>query len=307
MGPKEVGLLYVKSSNIDKIWPSVVALGWAKEANTSLIGARKFESLGQRDDAALAGLGVAAQRIGLVLRDIDQITTVSGLDLTVTLDPNNITATISIGVYAASGSSEFILENNKINVEGFPDVSIDNLSAGNVFGLYAGSVDTVSVMTNTVVTGNGLATSNRSIRTTNIGEDGNNGGNANSGDNQVGGSGGSGNGGRNGGKGGDAGRGADEKGDNGAEGVGRDIPFINGGGGGLGGLRFEDVIRYGFSGTDGGNSVRGVSGNGSMGFGALSSDVYTSSQGGCGSDGAGGAGGGGGEGGDGGEGGFSAY
>lgn len=61
MGPKEVGLLYVKSDNIDRIWPSVVAPGWGDGAITSLQGARKFESLGQRDDAALAGLGAAAE------------------------------------------------------------------------------------------------------------------------------------------------------------------------------------------------------------------------------------------------------
>ena len=61
MGPKEVGLLYVKAQNIEKIWPSVIAPGWGDEASTILQGARKFESLGQRDDAALAGLGVAAQ------------------------------------------------------------------------------------------------------------------------------------------------------------------------------------------------------------------------------------------------------
>lgn len=60
MGPKEVGLLYVRESRIAEIWPSVVAPGWGNGPETSLAGARKFESLGQRDDAALAGLGVAA-------------------------------------------------------------------------------------------------------------------------------------------------------------------------------------------------------------------------------------------------------
>lgn len=60
MGPKEVGLLYVRESRIGEIWPSVVAPGWGDGPVTSLTGARKFESLGQRDDAALAGLGVAA-------------------------------------------------------------------------------------------------------------------------------------------------------------------------------------------------------------------------------------------------------
>lgn len=60
MGPREVGLLYVKSDNIDRIWPSVIAPGWGNDAETDLLGARKFESLGQRDDAALAALGTAA-------------------------------------------------------------------------------------------------------------------------------------------------------------------------------------------------------------------------------------------------------
>ncbi len=61
MGPKEVGLLYVHSRNTDRIWPSGVAPGWGDDAETDLVGARKFESLGQRDDGALAALGVAAQ------------------------------------------------------------------------------------------------------------------------------------------------------------------------------------------------------------------------------------------------------
>lgn len=67
MGPKEVGLLYVNEASIEKLWPSVVAPGWGNSAETTLMGARKFESLGQRDDAALAGLGLCAEihdRIG---------------------------------------------------------------------------------------------------------------------------------------------------------------------------------------------------------------------------------------------------
>lgn len=59
-GPKEVGLLYVKASRIPHIWPNVVAPGWGDGPETALIGARKFESLGQRDDAALTGLGLTA-------------------------------------------------------------------------------------------------------------------------------------------------------------------------------------------------------------------------------------------------------
>jgi len=61
MGPKEVGLLYIAKRNHDRVWPAVVAPGWGDDAATDLVGARKFESLGQRDDAALAGLGVAAE------------------------------------------------------------------------------------------------------------------------------------------------------------------------------------------------------------------------------------------------------
>ena len=54
-GPKEVGLLYVKQERIPAIWPNVVAPGWGSDVE----GARKFESLGQRDDAALAAVGTA--------------------------------------------------------------------------------------------------------------------------------------------------------------------------------------------------------------------------------------------------------
>ncbi|MEZ5558687.1 MAG: aminotransferase class V-fold PLP-dependent enzyme [Pseudomonadales bacterium] len=60
MGPREVGLLYVRSDAIGRIWPAVVAPGWGDDVDPDPVGARKFESLGQRDDAALTGLGVAA-------------------------------------------------------------------------------------------------------------------------------------------------------------------------------------------------------------------------------------------------------
>ncbi|ALO45606.1 aminotransferase class V-fold PLP-dependent enzyme [Pseudohongiella spirulinae] len=60
MGPKEVGLLFVKAENIERIWPLTVASGWGSGVQTRQAGARKFESLGQRDDAALAALGLTA-------------------------------------------------------------------------------------------------------------------------------------------------------------------------------------------------------------------------------------------------------
>ena len=60
-GPKEVGLLYVRQERIADIWPSTVAPGWGEGAATGLVGARKFESMGQRDDAAISALGEAAR------------------------------------------------------------------------------------------------------------------------------------------------------------------------------------------------------------------------------------------------------
>ncbi len=57
MGPKEAGVLYVKASDIPRIWPNIVAPGWGDDVDPDPTGARKFESLGQRDDACLAAIG----------------------------------------------------------------------------------------------------------------------------------------------------------------------------------------------------------------------------------------------------------
>jgi isopenicillin-N epimerase len=57
IGPKEAGVLYVKKDRVAEIWPSVVAPGWGDGAETTLEGARKFESLGQRDDACVSAMG----------------------------------------------------------------------------------------------------------------------------------------------------------------------------------------------------------------------------------------------------------
>ena len=59
-GPKEVGLLYVRKEKIAEIWPNVVAPGWGADADPDVVGARKFESFGQRDDAALSAVETAA-------------------------------------------------------------------------------------------------------------------------------------------------------------------------------------------------------------------------------------------------------
>jgi selenocysteine lyase/cysteine desulfurase len=56
MGPKEAGVLYVRGERIPEIWPSVVGVGWGNGAETSATGAQKLETLGQRNDATIAGL-----------------------------------------------------------------------------------------------------------------------------------------------------------------------------------------------------------------------------------------------------------
>lgn len=61
MGPREVGILYVKKERMREIWPSCVAPGWGDDVEPDVAGARKFESMGQRDDARLAAVRNAAE------------------------------------------------------------------------------------------------------------------------------------------------------------------------------------------------------------------------------------------------------
>jgi selenocysteine lyase/cysteine desulfurase len=61
MGPKEVGLLYVRKDRIGDIWPNVIAPGWGSGVQPQAKGARKFETLGQRDDAALAAVAATVE------------------------------------------------------------------------------------------------------------------------------------------------------------------------------------------------------------------------------------------------------
>ena len=53
MGPKETGLLYVRRGSADHVWPSVVGVGYDDAENK---GALKLETLGQRDDPAIAAI-----------------------------------------------------------------------------------------------------------------------------------------------------------------------------------------------------------------------------------------------------------
>ena len=58
VGPKEAGILYVRRDRIDGLWPSNVGVGWESALGH---GAQKFDNLGQRDDAAVAAMGTAAE------------------------------------------------------------------------------------------------------------------------------------------------------------------------------------------------------------------------------------------------------
>jgi selenocysteine lyase/cysteine desulfurase len=59
MGPKEAGVLFVRRERIPDIWPNIVAPGWGNKVETEAKGARKFETLGQRDDSCLAAVGTS--------------------------------------------------------------------------------------------------------------------------------------------------------------------------------------------------------------------------------------------------------
>jgi selenocysteine lyase/cysteine desulfurase len=56
MGPRETGLLYVRGERLDEVEAAVVSIPWGSDVEPSVEGARRFEALGQRDDAAIAAL-----------------------------------------------------------------------------------------------------------------------------------------------------------------------------------------------------------------------------------------------------------
>ncbi|MDH5345698.1 MAG: aminotransferase class V-fold PLP-dependent enzyme, partial [Gammaproteobacteria bacterium] len=60
MGPREVGILYVRERHIDGIWPNIVSVPWGRTKDDAPKGARRFDAYGQRDDAAIASLFDAA-------------------------------------------------------------------------------------------------------------------------------------------------------------------------------------------------------------------------------------------------------
>jgi selenocysteine lyase/cysteine desulfurase len=60
MGPKEMGILYVRNGRAPEIWPNTIGYTGEIKVELDLQNALKFETLGQRDDAAVAALGETA-------------------------------------------------------------------------------------------------------------------------------------------------------------------------------------------------------------------------------------------------------
>lgn len=84
LGPRETGLLYVRAARQHELAATVVSIPWGGDVDPDVTGARRYEALGQRDDAAIAALAetvawhdaltpaVVAQRAGAIadrLRD----------------------------------------------------------------------------------------------------------------------------------------------------------------------------------------------------------------------------------------------
>jgi selenocysteine lyase/cysteine desulfurase len=96
MGPKEVGVLYVRKDRQKDVWPSIVSVPWRDD----VVGARKYEALGQRDDGAVAATGktadfhmmLGADRVEGRMRQVataikEGFSKLPGVSLTTSMDP----------------------------------------------------------------------------------------------------------------------------------------------------------------------------------------------------------------------------
>jgi len=61
MGPKQVGVLYVRKEKVAEIWPSIVSVGWSKDSLNTSVAWKKFETLGQRDDGGVSAIATAVE------------------------------------------------------------------------------------------------------------------------------------------------------------------------------------------------------------------------------------------------------
>jgi selenocysteine lyase/cysteine desulfurase len=130
LGPREVGLLYVRKERIPEIWPNTVAPGWGDDATPDVIGARKFESLGQRDDAKLAALKTTADfhaAIGIPKVEARVIelatalkTKLKSLDMPVAtpIDPALSGGVVIVRAAGAKGKEAYQTLDNKFGIAG---------------------------------------------------------------------------------------------------------------------------------------------------------------------------------------------
>jgi len=61
MGPREVGVLVVRAGQEANIFPGVISVPWGNQLQSAQPGAMKFDCLGQRNDAGLAGMAEAVR------------------------------------------------------------------------------------------------------------------------------------------------------------------------------------------------------------------------------------------------------
>ena len=96
MGPKEVGVLYVRKDSQGHVWPSIVSAGWRDDVDS----ARKYEVPGQRDDAALTATGrgvdfhekIGPDRVEARMRQVataikEGVSDLAGVELSTSMDP----------------------------------------------------------------------------------------------------------------------------------------------------------------------------------------------------------------------------
>ena len=96
MGPKEVAVLYVRKDSQGHVWPSIVSAGWRDDVDS----ARKYEVLGQRDDAALTATGrgvdfhekIGPDRVEARMRQVataikEGVSDLAGVELSTSMDP----------------------------------------------------------------------------------------------------------------------------------------------------------------------------------------------------------------------------
>lgn len=62
MGPLEAGVLYVRSSRVAEVWPSIVTAGWSDD----LKGARRLDVVGQREDPRVVAFEAAVDFMDVI-------------------------------------------------------------------------------------------------------------------------------------------------------------------------------------------------------------------------------------------------